>query len=122
MDTAKQCIPLASTSLVKILFLMNQVIGHPSHSGDPSYSGVNLDLLNGVVDGLRLESSFVILLTLLKFYAFHLHEEEFVTFFKLVLCVWQQFNQSLVLVGLNVLDHEILEIIPILIHDLKFVP
>jgi hypothetical protein len=55
------------------------------------------------------------LLTLLKLHAFHLHEEDFVAIFELVLRVWQQLNEGLVLVDLNVLDHDILEILPVLI-------
>ena len=55
------------------------------------------------------------LLALLKLHAFHLHEEDFVAIFELVLRVWQQLDECLILVGLNVLDHDILEIFAVLI-------
>jgi hypothetical protein len=73
------------------------------------FNGANLkgiwsdhgNLVNGLINRVRLKGWIIVLLARLKVHALNAHDKYLVTILKLVLSIWEQFNKCLIRVTLD---------------------
>ena len=82
--------------------------------------GEDRDLVDGVVDAVGLEGRIVVRLAFFESHSLNSLEKHLISILELVLLVLKELHNTLLGVG-NAFDHHLLELLPVLIQNLKFV-